>query len=258
VRIATFNANSIRARLETVRAWLESHRPDVLCVQETKVLDGLFPAEPLRAAGYHAAFRGEKAYNGVAILSRQAPDAVRAGFDDGGPADATRLLEARFGRVTVVDTYVPQGRELDHPMYAYKQEWFRRLRRRFDRDFRPADLVLWAGDLNVAREPIDVYDPASHGDHVCYHAAVRAAFEEALGWGFVDVFRRFHPGEPDQYTFYDYRMPNALRHARGWRLDYLLASPALAAAARACAIDLEPRRAPQASDHTFLYADFDA
>jgi exodeoxyribonuclease-3 len=255
VRIATFNANSIRSRLDTILAWCAKHRPDILCVQETKVQDGQFPAEAIRAAGWQVAFRGEKAYNGVAILSREVADEVAYGFDDGGPADEARLAVARFGDLSVVNTYVPQGREIDHEMFRYKIEWFRRLRALFERRFRPDQPVLWAGDLNVAREPIDVHDPASHTEHVCFHADARSAFAETIAWGFTDVFRRHHP-EPGHYSFFDYRTIGAVKRGLGWRLDYLLATAPLAARSRAAFIDLEPRLAPKASDHTFVAGDF--
>lgn len=242
--------------MEVVLAWTEAHHPDILCVQETKVRDEEFPLEPLRAAGWSVLFRGEKSYNGVAILSRRPADASWAGLDDGGPADPTRLLAAQFGNLTVINTYVPQGRELTHERFAYKLAWFRRLRSLFDRRFRPEDLVLWCGDLNVAREPIDVHSPERHTDHVCFHESVRREFEACLRWGFVDVYRMFHP-EAGRYSFFDYRTPQAVERGIGWRIDYLFASPALAACARGADIDVEPRRAAKPSDHTFLSADFE-
>jgi exodeoxyribonuclease-3 len=253
--MATFNANSIRSRLELLLRWMERWSPDIVCVQETKTPDDRFPVAEISAAGWHALYRGEKSYNGVAILSRKAADRHGFGFRDGGPPDETRLAWAVFGDLTVVNTYVPQGRDITHPMYRYKIEWFARLRRWFDAAFRPNDLLLWGGDLNVAREPRDLYDPEGHQNHVCYHADVRRAFESCLAWGFVDLFRRRHP-EPGHYTFYDYRAPNAVERGMGWRVDYLLASPALAALEEDCFIDLEPRRAPKSSDHTFLAARF--
>ncbi len=256
MRLATFNANSIRSRLPAVLAWAGAQRPDMLSIQETKVQDAEFPRAEIEAAGWRVAFRGEKAYNGVALLSRAAPDEVRYGLDDGGPADETRLLHARFGRLHVVNTYVPQGRELDHPMFAYKLEWFRRLRAYFDRHFHADDRVLWCGDLNVARAPEDVHAPQDYADHVCFHDDVRKAFEETLAWGFVDVFRKYHP-EPKQFSFFDYRTPNAAKRGLGWRLDYLLASPALATHSTGAFIDLQPRLAEKPSDHTFVAADFD-
>jgi exodeoxyribonuclease-3 len=255
MRIATFNANSIRSRLDLIAEWLASRKPDVLCVQETKVQDGEFPVEALARCGYHAAFRGEKSYNGVALLSREKPREVRFGLDDGGQRDETRLVAARVGAVRIVNTYVPQGRELDHPMYRYKLEWFRRLKEYFARHFTPRQRVVWVGDLNVAPEEADLFDPASNRDHVCFHADVRKAFAETAAWGFVDVFRKHHP-EPGQYSFFDYRTPNAARRGMGWRVDHILATPALARRSLDAFVDLEPRLGPRPSDHTFVVADF--
>ncbi|HMO52054.1 MAG TPA: exodeoxyribonuclease III [Kiritimatiellia bacterium] len=255
MRIATYNVNSIRSRMDAVLQWLAEYRPDILCLQETKVQDVEFPELPLREAGYHLQFRGMKSYNGVAILSRSPPDAVTAGFDDGGPADEPRLLCARWGDLSVVNTYVPQGRAIDHEMFRYKIEWFRRLRAYFDRNFRPSEALVWVGDLNVAAQPIDVYNPEQRAQHVCYHADAREALAFCRAWGFEDVFRKFHP-EGGHYTFFDYRTADSLARGWGWRIDYILASPAMAERATQCTIDLEPRKQPKASDHTVMYADF--
>lgn len=256
MKIATFNANSIRSRLDVILGWLKENCPDVLCVQETKVQDHEFPAGPINAAGYEVIFKGEKSYNGVAIISRMPASDVRHGLDDDRPADESRLIAARFGRVHVVNTYVPQGRELDNPMYAYKLEWFRRLRAFFERHYSQRDLLIWAGDLNVAPEAIDVFSAERQAQHVCFHTDVRRAFADTVAWGFTDVFRKHHP-EPGQFTFFDYRTPDAVGRGIGWRVDHLLAGPALAARSIACDIDLAPRKAPKASDHTFLMAEFD-
>lgn len=253
--IATFNANSIRSRLEIVTGWLDSHRPDILCIQETKVQDADFPRAAFINAGYHINFRGEKSYNGVAIASRVVPDEVTFGLDDGGPEDATRFVTARFGNLRVVNTYVPQGREIDHPMYAYKLDWFRRLRAWFGRHATPADLLLWTGDLNVAPEAMDIHNAEQQANHVCYHADVRRAFADTLAWGFTDVFRKHHP-EAGQYTFFDYRTPNAVQRKMGWRIDHLLATAPLAARSVSASIDLAPRLQEKPSDHTFLSAAF--
>jgi exodeoxyribonuclease-3 len=256
MRIATFNANSIRTRLAVIERWLGDYKPDVLCVQETKAQDADFPRDAIEATGYHVVFKGEKSYNGVAILSREPAEETVAGFDDDGPADETRLLRARVGRLTVVNTYVPQGREVSHEMYTYKLKWFERLRNYFDRHFSPDDPLIWTGDMNVAQYPIDVYAPEKKTEHVCYHDAVRKAFTRCCEWGFIDVFRKLNP-EAVEYTFYDYRMPHAARAKRGWRIDYIEATAPLAAKCSAAAIDLAPRLEPKPSDHTFLYADFD-
>ncbi len=254
-RVATFNVNSIRSRLDPVLSWLKAHQPDVMAVQETKVTDDLFPTAAFEAIGYTPVFRGQKSYNGVALLCRTPPQHVSFGFSDDGPIDDTRLMRADFADWTLVNTYVPQGRAVDHPMYAYKIEWFRRLRRWLEGQFTDQDSLLWVGDMNVAHDPIDVHNPEQRAQHVCYHADARAAFAHCREWGFVDTFRLHHP-EAGHYTFYDYRNNRNLDEGKGWRIDYILASPPLAARCTNAYIDLEPRRGPRPSDHTVLVAEF--
>lgn len=256
MRIATFNANSIRVRLNTVLKWLSDYAPDALCIQETKCEDRDFPAQAITDAGYHVAFRGEKSYNGVALITRAKPSEVTFGFEDGESPDGTRLLCARLGPVHVVNTYVPQGREIDHAMYQYKLRWFQRLKSCFDAKFTPRSKMVWLGDLNVAPDFPDIHNAQDQLQHVCFHEDVRRAFADVVAWGLVDVFRKHHP-EPGQYTFFDYRTINAVQRKMGWRIDHIMATAPLAATSRDCFIDVEPRRLPQPSDHTFLCADFD-
>jgi len=256
VKIATFNANSIRARLAPTLAWLDREAPDILCVQETKVADDAFPADAFRAVGYAVTFRGEKSYNGVAVISRTAPTAVAYGFDDGGQADETRLLYARFGSLHVVNTYIPQGRDIEHPMYRYKIEWLARLKAYFTRRFSTRMKVLWLGDMNVAPEAMDIHNAEQQTNHVCFHEDVRRAFADTVGWGFTDIVRRYHPGA-GVFTFFDYRTPNAAKRGMGWRIDHILASPPLARRATGARIDLRPRLDERPSDHTFVVAEFD-
>ncbi|MCX7592001.1 MAG: exodeoxyribonuclease III [Kiritimatiellae bacterium] len=255
MKIATFNANSIRTRLPLILEWLQANSPDILCIQETKTPDEEFPARDIRAIGYEAVYRGEKGYNGVAILSKSRPTTIRFGFDDGGPADETRLAHATFGTLHVINTYVPQGRKLDHPLYRYKLEWFERLRRYFDRHCSPRQKVIWLGDLNVAPTAIDIHNAKEQENHVCYHASCRKAFEAVAAWGFTDVFRMHHP-EPGWYTFFDYRTPDAVKRNMGWRVDHILATKPLAQKCSNAFIDIKARLAPKASDHTFLVAEF--
>lgn len=257
MKIATFNANSIRSRLEVVTSWLQANEPDVLCIQETKVTDDLFPVMAFQEAGYSVVFRGQKSYNGVCLISRQPAADVSFGLDDGGQPDESRLVSARVGFVRIINTYVPQGREIDHEMYQYKIEWFRRLRRYFDSHFKPTQKVVWVGDLNIAPEAKDIHNAEEQADHVCYHKDVRQAFKETMSWGFVDVFRKHHP-EPGQYTYFDYRTPGAVKRGMGWRVDHILATASLAATSKDSYVDLKPRLAEKASDHTFLVADFDS
>lgn len=253
--VATFNVNSVRKRLPIVLAWLERHQPDVLCLQETKVQDEDFPALAFTASGYHPTFRGMKAYNGVAVLTKTSPDAVAYGFDDKGERDEARLVRVVYRGVPIINTYVPQGFEIDSPKYEYKLRWYARLRKYFEQHLAPDEPAIWCGDMNVAPRPIDVHSPEAHLQHVCYHEAARRAYAKTVAWGFVDVFVKLHP-DRQQYTFWDYRQPSALTANRGWRIDHILATRSLAERCTRAEVDVEPRRATEASDHTFLWAAF--
>ncbi len=255
-KVATFNANSIRSRLPLVLAWLARQRPDVLCLQETKVQDKDFPKDAFEEAGYHVVFRGEKRGAGVAIASLVEPEDVAFGLDDGGPPDEARLIRATVRGIPIVNTYVPQGRSPDHEMFRYKLEWLSRLRDYFARHFSPEEPLLWCGDFNVAPEEIDVHNPVRLKNHVDFHPEARAALARIKEWGFVDVFRLHHPGEPGQYTFWDYRVPSALERNLGWRVDHIWATRPLAEKSVAAWIDREARKAEKPSDHTFLVAEF--
>ncbi len=255
MKIATFNVNSIRSRMPILLDWLAANQPDVLGIQETKVVDADFPLEAIQEAGYFAVYRGEKSYNGVALLSRTRLEQVRFGLDDGGPSDETRLVAAKIGSVHVVNTYVPQGRDIEHPMYRYKLDWFERLRGYFERHYTTRQDVVWIGDLNIAPEARDIHNAERQSQHVCYHADVRKAFAHTVAWGFVDVFRKHHP-EPGQYSFFDYRQREAVRLNQGWRVDHILATPSLAARSVDAAIDMKPRLAEKPSDHTVVMAEF--
>jgi len=264
LKVATFNANSIRSRLELVLHWLQREVPDVLCLQETKVQDADFPATAFREADYHVVFRGQKAYAGVAIVSREEPREVAFGFDDNGPStssgqsepDEARLIRAVIRGIPVVNTYVPQGRSPDLPQFQYKLEWLARLQALFERHYSPQEPLLWMGDFNVAPEPVDVHDPKGLKDHVDFHPLARAALQRVKEWGFVDIFRLHHPEEPEQYTFWDYRVRDALERGLGWRVDHIWATEPLARRSIGAWIDVEARLAERPSDHTFLVAEF--
>jgi exodeoxyribonuclease-3 len=256
MKVATYNVNSIRIRLDVIMSWLERHKPDVLCIQETKCQDDVFPALVLASTGYHLNFRGMKSYNGVAVLSRTLPDAVYFGFDDQLPEiDDARLMRVIVDGIPIINTYVPNGFKLNAPQYAYKLQWFARLRRYFENHLSSDKPAIWCGDMNVAPEPIDVHSPEKHLRHVCFHEDVRRAYKETLSWGFIDVFRRLHPDRV-QFTFWDYLRPSSLDNNKGWRLDHILATAPLAERTQEADVDMEPRRALRASDHTFLWADF--
>ena len=257
LKLATFNANSIRVRLEQMLTWLDRENIDILAVQETKVQDADFPQSEIKAAGFHVVFRGQKSHAGVALLSRAEPDEVMYGFDDDGDRDEPRLIRARVAGINIINTYVPQGRSVDDPVFQYKLAWYGRLRALLKRHYITDDLLAWVGDLNVAPEERDLHDPKGNRNHVDFHPEVREAHAQAMAWGLVDVFRMHHPDEDGQYTYWDYRVRNAVERNVGWRIDHIMATPALAERSRDCWIDVEPRRAERPSDHTFLVASFE-
>jgi exodeoxyribonuclease-3 len=255
LKLATWNVNSIRRRMPLLLDWLERNKPDVMCLQETKVQDSEFPADALHAAGYHARFRGNKAYNGVATLTLAEPEAVCYGFEPGPDSEDVRVLEVVVRGLPIVNTYVPQGYRIDSEKYRFKLDWFRRVRRYFDQRLDPRKPAIWTGDLNVAPEPIDVYHPDRRVNDVDFHIDARKAYADAAAWGFTDVFRKLYP-ERVQYTYWDY-FRNALENNWGWRIDHIMATAPLADVCRATDVDMEPRRAAAASDHTIVWAEFD-
>ncbi|MBN1347448.1 MAG: exodeoxyribonuclease III [Phycisphaerae bacterium] len=255
MKIATWNLNSIRARLERLLAWLRQHDPDVLCLQELKVADQAFPHETIREAGYHAAVFGQKTYNGVAILSRTEPQDVERGIDDGVNDPQARFLSARVGDVRVVSIYVPNGQEVGSDKYAYKLDWLRRFRAYLDRRFSPSDALIVCGDTNVAVDEKDAANPDQWADSVLCHADARAALRDVLDWGLVDVLRRHHP-EGGLYSWWDYRML-AFPKNNGLRIDHILATPPLANRCTSAEIDRDERKGAKPSDHAPTIAEFD-
>lgn len=256
MKIATYNINSIRSRIDLLKAWLGKHKPDILCIQETKVQDEEFPLDAFRDTRYEIVFRGQKKYNGVAIFSRIPLEDIELDLPK-DPVQEARFLKAKAGKIILVNTYIPQGQEVGSEKFRYKLEYYRLLKTYFSSHFNPQkDYLLWCGDFNAAREPMDVYDPDGLWGHVCYCKEVKEEFEKVLKWGFVDLFRLFHP-EGGHFTFWDYRIPNAFQRNLGWRLDYILATEPLAKTCKDCWIDLESRQAEKPSDHTFLVAEFD-
>jgi exodeoxyribonuclease-3 len=253
MKIATYNANSIRSRIETLTRWLAQHRPDILAIQETKVQDSEFPIADLARTGYKMVFRGQLKNNGVALLSRSAPEKVLLRLP-GDTRDEARFMQASFGNITLINTYIPQGFEIGTDRFQYKLDWFRLLHEHLRQTLNPAEPIIWVGDLNAALTDIDVHDPKRLWGTVCYCQPVKQALLDLMAWGFTDLLRHFHPDERI-YTFWDYRIPNSLQRNRGWRLDYILATAPAAPACRACC--LEPRAWEKPSDHTFVVADFD-
>ncbi len=257
MKIATYNVNSVRARLSIIEKWVAEVRPDVLCLQETKVVDEDFPANELAAFGYQAAFKGEKSYNGVAILSRHRMENVRYGFDGKGNDEGSRILSARVLGVDIVNTYVPQGTSPDSENFRYKLGWLERLLGHFKKFYRPEDPLVWLGDFNVAPEPIDVHNPKRLLGHVGYHPDEHRALARVKAWGFVDIFRKHRP-EPGLFSFWDYRVRDSVARGLGWRVDHIWGTETMAARSLDAIIDKGTRLWDKPSDHAPVIAEFRA
>ncbi len=254
-KVATFNANSLRARLPVIKAWLAKEKPDVLCLQEIKVQDKDFPSQDFEALGYRAFFKGQKSYNGVAIITRRPADSICLALHD-EPNEEARFISARIDDIALVNVYVPQGVAPGTEKFAYKLRWLKDLLSHIQNHFNPRHPLVVAGDFNVALEPKDVYDPETLRGEVGFHPDEQAILREYLSWGLVDVLRKHRP-EGGLYTFWDYRVPNAVKRKMGWRIDYLFATPRLAEKSKNVWIDLEARTVEKPSDHTFLAAEFE-
>lgn len=254
MRVATWNINSVRARIGRLRAWLERRKPDIVCLQEIKVDDERFPFGEIERAGYHAAVVGQKTYNGVAILSRREPDSVVRGLD-GDPHDTeARLVTVTLDNIRVLSAYVPLGTAVGTDRWVYKLEWFQRLKGQLERDLRPSDPVLLCGDLNVAPEDRDVARPDEWRDTVLCHEEGRSAMKDLMSWGLVDTIRLHHDG-PGPYSWWDYRML-AFPKGNGLRLDHILATRPMADRCTDAFVDRDERKGEKPSDHAPVIAVF--
>jgi exodeoxyribonuclease-3 len=268
LRIATWNVNSLKARLDKVRWWLDRARPDVLMMQETKLADADAPAQAFRDAGYELAHHGEGRWNGVAIASRRGIGAVVTNFGqplrpsltpetgDDEPMAEARMIGADCGGVRVVSVYAPNGRVVGSPFYEAKLAWYERLARWLAEAADPGAPLVLGGDFNVAPEDADVWDPrACHGGtHVS--PPEREAFARLCRWGLVDAYR-LHHAETGRYTWWDYRAGNFHKNF-GMRIDHLLATPPLVRRTLWAEIDREARKGkPIPSDHAPLLIDVD-
>lgn len=255
VRIAFWNINSIRARMDRLVAMLERNDIDVLAVQETKVKDEAFPADPIRAAGYDVAHHGINQWNGVAILSRVGLEDIQIGFDgmptwgEPDPVAEARAIGATCCGIRVWSLYIPNGREIDHPHYTYKLDWMRALRNNGENWLTndPNAQILLTGDWNVAPTDEDVWDMSFFEGKTHVTIPEREAFQAMIDTGFTDVVRPHTPG-PGIYTYWDY---TSLRFPKrqGMRIDFGLASPALANRVTHAYIDRDERKGKGASDH---------
>ena len=254
MRIATWNVNSLKARLPRVEEWLADVQPDVLCMQETKLADDAFPALTFQALGYETAHHGQGQWNGVAILSKVGLTDVVANFADGAAPDAeARLITATCGGVKITSVYVPNGRSLDHEHYQYKLAWMQRLRAHVMGNSATTDEVVVAGDFNIAPEDRDVFDVTKLNGATHVSPPERAALAALTDWGMTDIFRHFHD-EDKVYSWWDYRAGD-FHMGRGMRIDLIIGTAPVVERSTFCIVDRNARKGTSPSDHAPVLLD---
>lgn len=254
ITVATWNVNSIGARLPVVEGWLAKNQPEVLCLQETKTIDAKFPHSVFENLGYSAAISGQKTYNGVAILSRLPIENVSKGLHDDDDTAQKRLIVATIAGIRIVNVYIPNGSEVGSEKFAYKMQWFARLRVYLDQHCDPAQPTLICGDFNVAPEERDVYNVKAVQGKVLFHPDEHHALNVIRDWGFQDALR-LHTQAAGQFSWWDYRAAS-FRRNHGMRIDHIWVSSPLAQRCIASWIDIEPRKCKKPSDHTPVLAQF--
>ena len=254
MRIATWNVNSLRVRMEHLGRWLAENAVDAIALQELKLADEHFPRADFESMGLQAACYGQKTYNGVAIVARRAPQDVATGVP--GDADPQRrVISATLGPVRLVNLYVPNGQAVGSEKYTYKLAWLERLRAWLETQLAAHEHLLVVGDFNIAPEDRDVHDPAAWEGSVHVSAPEREALAKITSLGLEDLFRRFEQPN-NSWSWWDYRM-NSFRRDLGLRIDLMLASRALAERCTGCTIDRGPRAWERPSDHAPVTATFD-
>jgi exodeoxyribonuclease-3 len=262
VRIATWNVNSLKARMPKVEEWLAYAQPDVLCMQETKLADAAFPTMAFQGLGYEAAYHGNGRWNGVAILSRVGIEDERAGWDgeDAAEVEECRIISAVCAGIRVASVYVPNGREVGTEHYERKLEWLERLREELATGSSPEDPIAVCGDFNVAPEDRDVYDITKFAGATHVSPAERSALSQLGTWGLQDAFRVVYPDQDGVFSWWDYRAGD-FHKGRGMRIDLLLVTAPIAGRLRWAIVDREARKGMGSerppSDHAPVVVDFD-
>jgi exodeoxyribonuclease-3 len=257
MKLATWNVNSLKVRLPHLLDWLAKHQPDAVCLQETKLENGVFPLKEIEAAGYQCVFSGQKTYNGVAILSRAPLTDIAAGIP-GFADEQKRVVAATVGanaQVRIVCAYVPNGQSVDSDKYRYKLQWLDAFRDWLAEEITRSPRLAVLGDYNIAPADEDVHDPKVWEGQVLFSPREREAFRALIGLGLKDSFRLFTQPEKS-FTWWDYRM-NSFKRNLGLRIDHILLSPELATHCKACTIDLDPRRLERPSDHAPVVAELE-
>ena len=245
--IATWNVNSLKARLPRVQQWILENKPDVICIQETKMKDAVFPSLVFHEMGYESAHFGQGQWNGVAILSKVGLDNVINNFAVGEPDGEARIISAECGGITVVCVYVPNGRELEHDHYQYKLRWMKQLKQHVIKIAKPTGDVIVTGDFNIAPNDIDVWDPAALVGSTHVSAPEREVLNDLCAWGLTDIYRDQHP-EPKLFSWWDYR-DGGFHKNHGMRIDLLLVSESVAKRTKMTVVDRNARKGEKPSDH---------
>jgi exodeoxyribonuclease-3 len=252
--IATWNVNSILARMSSVTRWLDLVKPDVVCMQETKCTDDKFPTLIFQERGYQCQLFGQQSYNGVAILTRDVCDTGRRGYPDDDETAQSRLLTTQVGGINVVTVYVPNGQMVGSEKYGFKLNWMKRLREFLDANYDRTAPVLLCGDFNVAPEERDVHDVRLWQGRILFSEQERTALQHIKDWGFTDAFR-LHTEAGGNFSWWDYRA-GAFRRNMGLRIDHIWISDPLVARNVRTWIDMEPRTWEKPSDHAPVLAEF--
>ncbi len=255
MKIATFNANSIRVREGIVMDWLAENEPDVLAIQEIKCETDIFPAESFAEIGYSALVDGQKSYNGVAILHRGIAEEVTYGFGDPTMPDDKRIIRATIDGVRVINTYVPNGNKVGSEKFEYKLQWLDRFKLLIDQEQKRYNDLIWLGDINIAPQADDVFEPEKKGETVGRHPDEISRLLSITDSCLIDCFRKFTQGS-GHYTFWEFMIPNGFKRNLGWRIDHIYATTNLAEKCGSCVVDREPRGLERPSDHTFVVAEF--
>ncbi len=254
VLLATWNVNSLKARLPRVQQWVLENQPDVLCIQETKMKDAVFPSLVFHEMGYESAHFGQGQWNGVAILSKVGLDNVVNNFAVGEPDAEARIISATCNGTKVVCVYVPNGRELDHDHYQYKLRWMKQLKEHVASIAQSAEDVVVTGDFNIAPTDIDVWYPLALVGSTHVSAQERDVLSDLCAWGLYDVYRQQHP-DPKLFSWWDYR-DGGFHKNHGMRIDLLLASATVANRTTMTMIDRNARKGEKPSDHAPVVMQF--
>ena len=261
--IATWNVNSIRTRLSQITDWINQVNPDILCLQETKVMDDSFPVEAFEKLGYSVEVYGQKSYNGVAIISKEKAENVKKGFYDCKDFDQNieiflnqkRLISADFNGIKIINVYVPNGSSLDSDKYRYKINWLNSLASFLDEQEKKGELICLMGDFNIAPSNLDIHDPKKYEGGIMASDIERKALNNVLKERLIDSFRLFEKNT-GHWSWWDYRN-NAYELNKGWRIDHIYISKELSSKLKSCVIDSAPRGNLRPSDHAPVMIDLD-